>query len=167
LGGPDEELSALMSEVAVRILGRGAEWAGERMLGAADIGCIDPNVAACASIRGYLERRGISTDELLTDTPERFQGLQRPVTIVRHPLSGKKRLTAFELSTGRWSVMLSRHMLFTVIVARQGIEETLRNHQQSSAGRTLGAENKEWQGWQAHMRIWRALKRLKRIVPVE
>lgn len=166
-GGPDEELAALMASVARRILDRGAEWEGRGRLAPADIGCLDPNVAACASVRAYLQQEGISTDELLTDTPERFQGLQRPVTIVRHPLSGKRRLSAFELSTGRWTVMLSRHMLFTIIVGRADIEETLLNHQQGSADRTLGAQNVEWQGWQAHMRIWRSLKRLKRIVLVE
>jgi hypothetical protein len=165
-GGPDEELAELMAEVARRILERGAEWVGRGKLSARDIGCIDPHVAAGAAVRRYLQQKGLSPDELLTDTPECFQGLQRPVTILRHPLSGKSRLSPFEMDPGRLCVMLTRHLLFTVIVGRLGTEEALRDHLHSSADRVLGAENGEWLGWRSHVRLWRTLRRLGRIVRV-
>ena len=55
------------------------------------------------------------------DTPERWQGLEREVMIVVHPLSGVVRPSAFDLSTGRLCVMASRHRVGLVMVTRDHV----------------------------------------------
>ena len=46
--------------------------------------------------------------KVIVDTPERWQGLERPLMIFVHPLSGVVRPSSFDLETGRLCVMASR-----------------------------------------------------------
>jgi hypothetical protein len=55
---------------------------------------------------------------VVVDTPERWQGLERPLMILVHPLSGVLRPTSFDLETGRLCVMASRHTAGAIILAR-------------------------------------------------
>lgn len=163
----DEEVAETIAEVVARLLARRAVWVGQRQLTARDIGCADPHVASGAAIRRELQRRRLSPDEVMVDTPEIWQGLERPVMVVKHPLSGRSRLSAFDLEPGRWCVMLSRHQVACVVVGREGIGEALTAHQHDCSARPLGAENAEWLGWQAHVRFWEELERRQRIVRVD
>ena len=54
--------------------------------------------------------------------PRNWQGLQRPIMIAKHPLSGHARLDRFALEPGRWRVMLTRHQSPCVIVGHDGIQ---------------------------------------------
>ncbi len=100
------------------------------------------------------------------DTPEIWQGLQRPVMVVKHPLSGKGRLERFGLEPGRWCVMLSRHQLGCVIVGRDGIGDALEQHRHGIGDRPLRADNSEWTARQAHARLWSELERMGRLIRV-
>jgi len=64
---------------------------------------------------------------VMVDTPERWQGLERPLMILVHPLSGVLRPTSFDLETGRLCVMASRHTAGAVILTRDHVTETLAN----------------------------------------
>lgn len=76
-----------------------------RDLTAADIGvCSTHRVMNAALTATLLEWH----PEMRVDTPERWQGLQRPVMIAVHPLSGVTDPSAFDLETGRLCVMASR-----------------------------------------------------------
>jgi hypothetical protein len=162
----DDELAALAAEVARRLLDRGAEWVGERVLTEGDLGCSAPHVATNAAIAGHLARRGIRTDALMVDTPEIWQGLERPVMLVEHPLSAQRRFDAFGLEPGRWCVQLSRHQLACIILGRDGIGDALEAHGHNCADRPMGADNTEWSGWRAHEQLWSSLKRMGRLVRV-
>lgn len=65
--------------------------------------------------------------KVVVDTPERWQGLERPVMILIHPLSGVVKPTNFDLETGRLYVMASRHLAAAVIITRDHVTSTLAN----------------------------------------
>lgn len=163
-GGVDLEVATLMAEVATRVLARGAEWTGRRRIEPSHIGVMDAHVAGGASVRRALRALDISTEEVLVDTPERFQGLERLLTVVKHPMSGKRALSAFDLAADRWCVMLTRHLLCCLIIGREGIRETLEAHSHDCGERPLGAEDALWQGWFTHSTLWAELERLGRVV---
>lgn len=78
----DPVLADVMARVAERILIRQANWVGVRRLDESDIGCIDPHVISGGAISDRLRQRSLSG--VRVDTVERWQGLQLPITIVRH-----------------------------------------------------------------------------------
>lgn len=159
----DLELAELSAAVIERLLERIPSWDSNRPLGPADFGVVDPHVASCEHVRSRLRRASIG-GETMVETPEIWQGLQRPVMVAKHPLSGVPRLSQFELDPGRWCVMLSRHQLGCVIVTRDGVGEALEGHLHDSGERPGGAEDRIWQGWRAHLTLWRELKRLDRLI---
>ena len=95
----DEDVAALASEVIDRLLTRKAEWIGRERRAPADIGYVDAHAASNAAVERSLRRRRIST-EVLATTPEIWQGLERPVMVMKHPLSGTGRLDRFSLEPG-------------------------------------------------------------------
>lgn len=62
------------------------------------------------------------------DTANRLQGREFDLTIVLHPLSGRRDATEFHLESGRLCVLTSRHRHACVVVARAGIPELLDAH---------------------------------------
>jgi hypothetical protein len=62
------------------------------------------------------------------DTANRLQGREYEVTVVLHPLSGRRDATAFHLEAGRLCVLTSRHRQACIVVARAGIRELLDAH---------------------------------------
>ena len=62
------------------------------------------------------------------DTTNRLQGAEFEVTIILHPLSGRRDATAFHLEAGRLCVLTSRHRHACIIVARAGIADLLDAH---------------------------------------
>ena len=71
-----------------------------------------------AAVRAELARLGV--DGVTVDTANRLQGREFDVTIVLHPLSGRRDATAFHLEAGRLCVLASRHRHACVVVARAG-----------------------------------------------
>lgn len=65
---------------------------------------------------------------VVADTANRLQGREFDVTIMLHPLSGRRDATAFHLEAGRLCVLASRHRHACVVVARAGIPELLDAH---------------------------------------
>jgi hypothetical protein len=66
--------------------------------------------------------------DIVVDTANRLQGREFDLTVVLHPLSGRRDATAFHLETGRLCVLASRHRHACVFVARAGIPELLDAH---------------------------------------
>jgi hypothetical protein len=69
--------------------------------------------------------------EVTVDTANRLQGREFDVTVVLHPLSGRRDATAFHLEAGRLCVLTSRHRQACVVVGREGIRELLDAHPSS------------------------------------
>jgi hypothetical protein len=157
----DPDLSDLISAVADRMLVRQAEWVGQRQLGEGDIGCIDPHVIAGGAISDGLRSRG--RIGVRVETVERWQGLQVPISIVRHPLSRVGKPMPFDLEAGRWCVSLSRHQLGCIVVARETVRDVIADYLHGCDTVAAGAEDATWAGFEAHRRIWTTLDAQGRI----
>lgn len=161
----DEELAELAADVLARLLERGVQWDGRGPLAGSDLGYVDAHVASNAAVERRLRRRGIGSDTWTT-TPEIWQGLQRPIMVMKHTLSGVRRFDGFSLEPGRLCVMSSRHQLGCIIVGRDGVGRALEDHQHDCAQRPSGAEDLAWSGWRAHRTLWSMLEDKGRLVRV-
>ena len=159
----DEEAAEVMADLVRRAIDRGMRVGDGSRLAGTDIGCVDAHVASGANVTRALRSRNLGS-EVMVGTPEIWQGLQRKVMVIKHPLSGLKQLDPFSLDPGRCCVMLSRHQAGCVIVAREGIEQALEEHQHDCESTPLAAEDLEWDGWNAHRTLWSGLGRAGRLV---
>jgi hypothetical protein len=157
----DPGVAAVMAELADRILVRQAEWVGQRILDEADIGIIDPHVLAGGAISDRL--RQALRQAVRVDTVEKWQGLQVPISIVRHPLSRPGRPTPFDLQAGRWCVSLSRHQIGCIVVARESVHEIIREYVHGCDTVAAGAKDVTWTGFEAHRTIWKAMVDQRRV----
>lgn len=151
----DVEVAATVARLVDRILVRQGEWVGHRNLTETDIGCIDPHVISGGAIAERLRQLGRS--RVRVETVERWQGLQLPVSIVRHPLSRSGRPVGFDLEAGRWCVSLSRHQVGCIIVARSSVTEVIRDYVHRCDTVAAGARDATWAGFNAHRTIWTTL----------
>lgn len=163
----DYEVSETAAEVIARFLARQPRWRGHGMLSARQIGYADAHVISGEQIAQLIRKRRISTNEAQVLTPEIWQGLERPLMVVKHPLSGFNRFSTFDLEPGRFCVMLSRHQLGCIIVGRESIGGRLAEHQHACGERPFGSENLEWSGWQAHLALWHKLEREGRLIRLQ
>jgi hypothetical protein len=153
----DPEVAASVVATVARLLERGTTIVtedGERALTAEDIGVCATHRVTNARIARLL---GALSDAVRVDTAERWQGLERPVMVVVHPLSGVTHPSAFDLETGRLCVMLSRHRVGVVIVGRDHIAGTLDDHT-PSADHRLGEEDVAGRGHAQHRSVLRWLE---------
>jgi hypothetical protein len=125
-----------------------------RVLTAADIGLTSSHRVMNAELSKAL---GSRANEIRIDTPERWQGLERPLMIAVHPLSGVTDPSAFDLETGRLCVMASRHQAAFILLTRNHVGETLRNYV-PSAGQAPGRPDVVGRGHDAHLRFWEQLE---------
>jgi hypothetical protein len=125
------------------------------------IGVVCAHVAQVNAVR---ERLPLDCADILVETADRFQGLERPVMLVYHPLSGRADASTFHLDAGRLCVMLSRHQVAGFIFTRGGVAEMLERYV-PSGDRVLGVEDdQEYEGWRAHVALLGDLHRLDRVV---
>ncbi len=157
----DPDVASVMADLADRILVRQAEWVGERILTEADIGLIDPHVLAGGAISDRL--RQARRQAVRVDTVEKWQGLQVPISIIRHPLSRPGRPTAFDLQAGRWCVSLSRHQIGCIVAARESVHQIIREYVHGCDTVAAGAKDVIWTGFEAHRTIWKALLDQRRV----
>lgn len=87
--------------------------------------------------------------QVVVDTANRLQGREYEVTVVLHPLSGRRDATAFHLEAGRLCVLASRHRQACLVVARAGIRELLDAHPTSDPVH-LGEPVRFPDGWAAN-----------------
>jgi hypothetical protein len=95
---------------------------------------------------------------ITADTANRLQGQEFDVTIVLHPLSGRRDATAFHLEAGRLCVLTSRHRHACIVVARAGIAELLDAHP-STEPVHLNVPAKFPDGWEANQAMLTRLAR--------
>ena len=159
----DEEVAETMADVVRRIIDRGMTMGAGLRLTGDNIGCVDAHVASGANVTKALRARALGS-EIMVGTPEIWQGLQRPVMVVKHPLSGLKKLDRFALDPGRCCVMLSRHQAGCIVVTRDGVEQILDAHQHDCESTPMAAVDAEWNGWRAHRALWDGLRRGGRLL---
>lgn len=100
------------------------------------------------------------------DTPERWQGLERKVMVVVHPLSGVVQPSAFDLETGRLCVMASRHQISLVVVSRDHLTATLDSHM-PSAEQPVGRPDVAGRGHHQNTVFWQTLSERGDIVELD
>ncbi|MCU7730945.1 AAA family ATPase [Actinoplanes sp. KI2] len=154
----DAEAAAACAALAGRALSRAAvAWSesGEQPLTPARIAIGAAHRDQAAAIRAALppEAAGVTVD-----TANRLQGREYDLTIVLHPLSGRRDATAFHLESGRLCVLTSRHRHACVVVARAGIAELLDAHP-STEPVHLNVPVKFPDGWEANQAILAHLNR--------
>jgi hypothetical protein len=165
-GEVDAELADTIVALIQRLAQRGTHIRDdgvERPLTPGTIGVVCTHVSQVNAVR---ERLPWSFSDVLVETADRFQGLERPVMVVYHPLSGRADADQFHLDSGRMCVALSRHRVTCFVVARGGIEELLLRHA-PSGDRVLGSDDdREYEGWRAQVFVAQALRHQGRLVPL-
>lgn len=122
--------------------------------------------AHIAQVHAIRERLGAALSGVFVETANRFQGLERPLMFVQHPLSGRADATDFHLDAGRLCVLLSRHRVGCWIFGREGISRQLRRYA-PRGDRSLGiSDDPEFQGWRANMKLIESLSRRGRVYRV-
>jgi hypothetical protein len=150
----DAEAAAACAALARRVLERGAVAVSERAPVGAPVTADRIAVGAAhrdqvAAIRAQLGGAGAG---ITVDTANRLQGREYDLTIVLHPLSGRRDATAFHLESGRLCVLTSRHRHACVVVARAGIAELLDAHP-STDPLHLNVPVKFPDGWEANQSV--------------
>lgn len=171
-GGPalelDHEIAEMAAGVAARVIERGAvavddDSALELSLEPEDIGLVATHRVVNTAIHQALPRR--LRGRVRVDTPERWQGLERKVMIVVHPLSGVTEPSPFDLETGRLCVMTSRHRSGLVVVSRDHIPQTLSTHI-PQAEQAVGRPDIAGRGHAANLRFWETMEDQGRVVHI-
>jgi hypothetical protein len=145
----DAEAASACADLAGRALSRAAATSSESSGGPLTPDRIAIGAAhrdQVAVIRSLLppEAAGVTVD-----TANRLQGREYDLTVVLHPLSGRRDATAFHLESGRLCVLTSRHRHACVVVAREGIAELLDAHP-STEPVHLNVPVKFPDGWEAN-----------------
>jgi hypothetical protein len=157
----DAEAIAACAGLAARLRQRGAVTISERS--PEPLPVTDDRIAIgvtrtvqAAAVRRALRELGVT--DVVVDTANRLQGREFDVTIMLHPLSGRRDATAFHLEAGRLCVLASRHRHACIVVARAGIPELLDAHP-SAEPVHLGVPVKFPDGWEAHQAFMAHLAR--------
>jgi hypothetical protein len=149
----DADAVMACAALALRLSQRGAmtrSERGEAPLGGARIAIGAAHRDQAAAIRAELDANGLH--DVTADTANRLQGREFDVTIVLHPLSGRRDATAFHLEAGRLCVLTSRHRHACIVVARAGIAELLDAHP-STEPVHLNVPVKFPDGWEANQAL--------------
>lgn len=154
----DRELAEVTANIVRHLLDRGCiistgplEQKKPRKLVAEDIGIVSTHNQMNTAIQNELSG---TLSKIRVTTPERWQGLQRPVMIAVHPLSGVMFPSSFDLETGRLCVMASRHESACIFVTRDHVGETLDTHL-PIADQALGRSDIVGRGHSQHTDFWR------------
>jgi hypothetical protein len=131
-----------------------------RLVTQADIGVSATHRAQIGLIRKTL---GSEMSDIRIDTPERWQGLQKPFMIAVHPLSGVLEPADFDLHTGRLCVMASRHQIGLILLSRDHLSETVANTV-TFATQAPGQPDEAGRGRTAHANLLEMLQRNKRVI---
>ncbi|WP_332109660.1 AAA domain-containing protein [Streptomyces gossypiisoli] len=152
----DAEAAHAAVALASRLLERGIEAVCEkypmgRRLQPADIAIGTAHREQARHIQQLLNRNPYARG-VRADTANRLQGREFAVTIVLHPLSGRRDASAFHLEAGRLCVLASRHRHACIMVARAGIADLLDRYP-SNEPVALGVPAKFPDGWEAHQHV--------------
>ncbi|WP_433612694.1 AAA family ATPase [Dactylosporangium sp. CA-139114] len=149
----DAEIAQACADVALRLLARGPVAVSERARGGAPVTADRIAIGTAHRDQAAAVRQFLPPDSGITvDTANRLQGREYDVTVVWHPLSGRRDATAFHLEAGRLCVLTSRHRHACIAVARAGITELLNAH--PSTGRVYLNEIVKFpDGWEANMAV--------------
>ncbi len=161
-GGPpldvDDAIAATAVDVGRRALRRQATFVAEDaspaerriVLEPRHIGIVATHRVMNARIAELLPRE---MRDVRVETPERWQGLERELMVMVHPLSGVVDPSSFDLDTGRLCVMSSRHRGGLVVLSRDHVRESLEEHV-PVADQPVGQPDSNGRGHTRHLGFW-------------
>lgn len=160
----DEELAKHAAKLVQRLLRRDAKI----RIGKQTVDLTPDLIGMCATHRVMNSALALALPnslqgKIMVDTPERWQGLERPVMILVHPLSGVVRPSSFDLETGRLCVMASRHLAGAVILSRDHVTDTLANTI-PSATQPVGRPDVSGRGLFDNLAFWTKMQDTGRVV---
>jgi hypothetical protein len=104
--------------------------------------------------------------QVIVQTANALQGLERPLVVVWHPLSGLQAISPFVVDPGRFCVALTRHSVGCLVVGRAGVLDQLDRAPQGPTV-PVGVEDDPYlTGLSAHRAILQRLHALNRAVAV-
>jgi hypothetical protein len=159
----DRAIAHVAAAVITRLIERGADVCDgidEGPLSPEDIGITATHRVMNSAISDAL---GDLRRVVRVDTPERWQGLERKVMLVIHPLSGVGSPTRFDLETGRLCVMASRHRSGLVVLSRDHVRRTLEDYI-PSADQPVGRPDVVGRGHNDHLEFWERLSSNGRVL---
>ncbi len=158
----DPEVAEAVAQVVKRLLERKAKYSDGKeatVLKAAEIGVSASHRVMNSRLADAL---GDLYGSVAVDTPARWQGLEREMMVVVHPLSGVTEPSSFDLATGRLCVMASRHKVGLVMVSRDHIGDTLEEYL-PVADQAVGLPDEAGRGHAQNWAVWEWLSAAKRI----
>ncbi|MEC7987253.1 MAG: hypothetical protein VX278_18935 [Myxococcota bacterium] len=126
------------------------------------IGIACSNVIDVSYLQNQLSRRYPGT---LIETFHRFQGLERPVMLIVHPLSGQATPSPEAMETGLLCVGLSRHRNLCLVFAREGLGKALDNTPRFGESCMNEYRSAHSHNWNTHTLFMKAMKQHDRIIP--
>ena len=167
-GGPpierDDELAQVCVELARRLLAREARCSIDgkwEPLKARDIGLCATHHSMNAALELHLPKA--LREHIVVETAERWQGLERKLMIVVHPLSGVTEPSDFDLETGRLCVMASRHRAGLLVVTRDHLGATLDAYM-PAAEQAPGRPDVVGKGHLRNLEFWREMEKSGTVV---
>lgn len=127
------------------------------------VGVVATHRVMLSSIRDKLPA---SARDVVLETPERWQGLERPVMLAVHPLSATTNPTEFDLATGRLCVMASRHKAALIVLSRGHVPETLAENR-PEATQAPSRPDEVGRGHARHLEFWRAVEENGSVVKLD
>jgi len=163
-GEHDPELAASIVSLIERLLARGTTVVDDGVVRPLTPDMTGVACAHVSQVYAVRERLPATLTGVFVETGNRFQGLERPVMIVHHPISGRADAGDFHLDAGRLCVMLSRHRIACFVLTRAGIGDMLTRYA-PSGDRVLGIDrDAEYEGWRAHASFQEQLRMAARVV---
>lgn len=156
----DAEAVAACAALAARVLQRGAISRSERAADAVPVTADRIAVGTAHRDQAQAIRALLGGTGITVDTANSLQGREFDLTIMLHPLSGRRDATAFHLEAGRLCVLASRHRHACIMVARAGIPELLDAHP-STEPVHLNVPVKFPDGWEANQAMLAHLSQWK------
>lgn len=158
----DDAVASTAVEVAQRVLRRNGRAVAEDRAPGSRVTRLKPEHIGIAATHRVMNARiaeflPLELAGVRVDTPERWQGLERPLMIVVHPLSGVLEPSSFDLETGRLCVMASRHSAGLVVLGRDHIRRSLEEYT-PSADQPVGQPDVNGRGHAQHLGFWKALE---------
>jgi hypothetical protein len=169
--GPPLEEDPALAQVAADLVGRMLDRGGEVTIDGRTREVLGREIGMSATHRVMNARMAEAlpagkADDVVVDTPERWLGLERPLMVIVHPVSGTARPSAFDLETGRLCVMASRHQVGLVVITRDHLPRTLEELA-PSAEQHVGLPDVVGAGQYRHEEFWRVLEDGGRVVALD
>lgn len=157
----DDEIATVIATMISSILDAGASYSDGPKTRKAPVELRPTDIGIVASHRSMNARifyrlPAKIRNLIKVDTTERWQGLERKLMIAVHPLSSTLSPSPFDLDTGRLCVMASRHQSGLIIVSRDHVADTLRDHI-PTADQPLGRPDTTGRGLDRHQLFWSGL----------